>query len=183
MRAGVVVLMVIVAGLAFGWWHSRMAPPAQAEQTLLGLGSPLPGATPAAVAKSTPSCDNAPRCFSASRIWTTNGTITLGEFAEQVQGWASTRGLDAGRVEWDCGPNFGPFGDTVPGGACQLGLLTHDSGTPVFVWVTFRDHHAVAAAFAKSHASGAPINTVVDPIGQLGPSPLASIGLQVVTTS
>lgn len=135
------------------------------------------------MAKGTPSCDNAARCFSASRTWTTNETITLSEFTKQVQGWASTRGLDTGPVEWNCGPNFGPFGDSVAGGACQVGLLTHDSRTPVFLWVTFRDHQAVATAFAKSQASGARTNAVVDPIGRLGPSPLASIGLQVVTTS
>jgi hypothetical protein len=124
MRAGVVVLMVAVGGFGFAWWHRRMAPAAQAEQTLLGLGSPLPGATPSSVAKSTPSCDNAPRCFSASQTWGTNQTITLSDFAARIQGWASARGLEIGPVERDCGPNFGPYGGMVPDDACQLGLLT-----------------------------------------------------------
>jgi len=170
------VTVVIVVGLAVAW-QERLGPAAQARRTLLALGSPLEGFPASPVTTRSVDCEGG--CVSASRTWNPGSSLTLASFSARVGAWTSSRALTGG-ADWTCGPQQGSFGADPPEGGCSLALTTSGTrGTPVFLWVVFRDQAALRAAYRES-ARTVPENQVADPLSRLGALALTEVGLQVV---
>jgi hypothetical protein len=174
------IVALVVAVVLVVAWNFWLSPIAQARGVLLHLGSPLSGVKASEVSTAHPDCEGTSTCVSVSRSWTPAQSLTLAGFDSLARRWVAEHRLGAG--EWTCGPQQGAFGIASPGGGCSMALTAPGKGhTPVFLWVSFRDSAALAAAYAQS-SRNVPANEIADPLGRVGSLELARVNLQVVST-
>lgn len=148
-----------------------------ARGSLAALTPLLPNLRPSGgVVISDPSCDAYPPCTSAAQAWSPTSPTTLRELDRAVTGWASHNHLRGSNPRWTCGPNAGLFGVQGPG--CQATLAGPDSYQSVFIATTFT---APAAVSWDPATEGR--NALADPLSVLATNQIATLAVQVVTSS